>query len=90
MAGFWLDRISSTSFSTASAAGADLWYKLPELWAGIPVSCSMTSTGNATNTGPAGGWWAILKARRIRGAISSALWGSALHFVTGAAMATRS
>ena len=56
----------------------------------ISVSCSITSTGSAMNTGPQGGSLAILKARLSSGPISSALFGSALNLVTGSAMATRS
>ena len=58
--------------------------------ASTEVSCSSTSIGSATNTGPFGASVATLKARRRIGAISSARSICTLHLVTGAAIATRS
>ena len=54
------------------------------------VSCSSTSIGRATNTGPAGGSVAIFSARCMIGANSSARSTCTLHLVSGAAIATRS
>ena len=83
-------RSSDASASTPSGSGGAERHNLSGAEASIEVSCSSTSIGSETNTGPCGASVATLKARRRIGLISSARSICTLHLVTGAAIATRS
>ncbi|WP_244558951.1 hypothetical protein [Bradyrhizobium brasilense] len=90
MAGFFDFRSSATNASMPAGSGRGERHKLSGARASTAVSCSMTSIGSDTNTGPCGASVATLNARRMIGAISSARSICTLHLVTGAAIATRS
>ena len=90
IAGLFDFRISDAIASTPVGSGCAARHSLSGSDASTAVSCSSTSIGSATNTGPFGASVATLKARRMIGAISSARSICTLHLVTGAAIATRS
>src|SRR4051812_38823475 len=72
MVGFFDFRSSVASASKPAGSGRVDRHKLSGVDASTAVSCSMTSIGSDTNTGPCGASVATLNARRMIGAISSA------------------
>ena len=82
--------IRAAASATPAGSGAGARCRRPGGSGPRSVSCSMTSIGRATNTGPAGGSVAILIARCMIRASSSARSTCTLHLVSGAAIATRS
>ena len=90
MTGRCAPRINSAMAAIASREASGLRCKVPAVAGVMLVSSSMTLIGRPMNTGPGGPSFATLKARRRIGAISSARSTCTLHFVSGAAIATRS
>src|SRR5256886_259771 len=90
MTGFCDFSSSEAISATPLGSGAAARHSRSGVAASTCVSCSRTSIGSATNTGPFGASVATLKARRSTAAISSARSTCTLHLVTGAAIATRS
>ena len=90
MAGFFAAASSFTIASMPAGSGRAAGKIFAGPVGAISVSCSITSIGKATNTGPQGASLAILKARCRIGPNSSARSTWTLHLVTGAAIATRS
>jgi hypothetical protein len=81
---------STAASATPRGSGSLARYSRPGAIGPFVVSCSITSIGSDTNTGPYGGSFAILNARRMTSSISLARSTCVLHFVTGAAIAARS
>ncbi len=90
MAGLFAAAINLAMAETPAGSGRLFSNSVAGRPAGMPVSCSMTLIGSATNTGPAGASLAILNARCRIGPSSSALSTCTLHLVTGLAIAARS